>query len=145
MDKVLVVYADRHLTTATIARAAGDQLTKDGFQVDVRRAAAAPDAWKYAAVIVGSPTSAGRWRRDVIHYLRAQAPDLAERPTWLFQCLEESRGQDGHHIPPVVSRLCFEVDAGPIKTFRENARHTEVTEWARRIGDHLHAGVLTPA
>lgn len=138
MDKVLVVYADRNPTAATIARAAGDQLSKDGIQVDVRPVSAAPDAWKYAAVIVGSPSSAGRWRKDVIHYLRAQAPDLAERPSWLFQCLEAPRARDGHHVPQVVRRLCFEVGAEPIKTFSENARHTDVTGWARLIGDQTH-------
>ena len=85
MKTVLVVYASRMGSTGEIAAAVGRQLAGRGYDVEVHAAATARDARLYDAVIVGSAVYMGRWDRTALRYLQAQAPDLAERPAWLFQ------------------------------------------------------------
>jgi menaquinone-dependent protoporphyrinogen oxidase len=85
MKTVLVAYASRMGSTQEIATAIGDQLTGRGFDVQVVAAAAAPNARIFDAVVLGSALYTGRWDRDAVDYLRRNAPDLADRPTWLFQ------------------------------------------------------------
>ena len=85
MKSVLVVYASRMGSTGEIASRVGERLTRRGYEVDVHSTATARDARLYDAVIVGSAVYLRRWDRTALRYLQAQAPDLAERPTWLFQ------------------------------------------------------------
>ena len=85
MKTVLVAYASRMGSTQEIATAIGDQLTGRGFNVHVVAAAAAPNARTFDAVVLGSALYTGRWDRDALGYLRRNGPDLADRPTWLFQ------------------------------------------------------------
>ena len=100
MKTVLVVYASRMGSTAEIASGVGDQLTRRGFDVEVQSATDARDARLYDSVIVGSPVYLGRWDREALRYLHAQAPDLAERPTWLFQSGPCGENADEQVMPP---------------------------------------------
>lgn len=112
MEKVLVVFASKMGSTGEIAGAIGEQLRLRGLQVDVRPAVEAPDARNYDAVIIGSGVYIRRWHRDALRFLQAQAPDLAERPTWLFQ-----------------SGPC-----GPATETPHNSTPHAVVKWCRRIG-----------
>lgn len=135
MEKVLVVYASTMGSTAEIARAIGDQLTERGFEVDVLPTSKAPDAPHYDAVVVGSAVYLGHWDKRAMHYVQDQAPDLAERPTWLFQsgpCGPEASGQllhTTHHL----TQICVEIGALPVKTFAGNLDRTRATSWLTRL------------
>jgi len=130
METVLVVYASKMGSTAEIAEAIGRQLTERGFSVDVTSTDHALDARKYGAVIVGSAVYLRRWDKKAVHYLQDQAPDLAERPTWLFQ--SGPCGPDAlehFEAPHVVTQLCIEIGATGPKTFGGNLDPHRAKTW----------------
>jgi menaquinone-dependent protoporphyrinogen oxidase len=142
MERVLVVHATRMGSTAEIAEAIGRQLSSRGFEVDVRPSTSAMDARLYDAVVVGSAVYLGHWDKNALHYLQAQAPDLAERPTWLFQsgpCGAETLEHAGtqHHVIDVCSRI----GAAPPKTFGGNLDPARARTWlARRLAKGGRSG-----
>ena len=136
MKTVLVVYASRMGSTAEIASAVGDRFTRRGYDVDVHSTAAALDARLYDAVIVGSAVYLRRWDRDALGYLQAQAPDLAERPTWLFQSGPCGPGARTERSPtparrrPVLRRHRHR----PTRDLRRQPRQVQGQDLARRAG-----------
>ena len=145
MEKVLIAYSGQLPATLEVAEAVAQQLVKRGFAVDVRAVCAAQDAWKYDAVIVGSPVTSGHWDKDAIHYLRAQAPDLAERPTWLFQCSDAgSGGAYPYRLPRPVTQFCYEAGAHDVASFEPDQHLTdEAATWADGIADQLIPSLVT--
>jgi len=119
INAVLVTYASHRESTADIASAIGEHLTHRGYRVDVRSAASAPDARLYGAVIVGSALHLGHWDHHAVAYLKHQAADLAERPTWLFQSGPGEPTSDAEKIavPHAVHKLCFGIGAEDPVTF----------------------------
>jgi menaquinone-dependent protoporphyrinogen oxidase len=143
MNTVLVVYASQMGSTAEIAAVVGDQLTRRGFHVDVQSTAAARDARLYDAVIVGSPVYFGRWDRTALRFLQAQAPDLAERPTWLFQSGPCGPGASTEpaRTPRAVERFCAAVGIAAPVTFGGNLDRSKARTWlARRVATGNLAG-----
>jgi menaquinone-dependent protoporphyrinogen oxidase len=122
MKKVLVVFASRMGSTGEIAATIGKQLTSRGFEVDVRPAWQAHDARNYDAVIVGSAIYLRHWDRQALEYLQAQAPDLAERPTWLFQSGPCGPATEIAHTdaPRAVVKFCQEIGIAEPTTFGGN-------------------------
>jgi menaquinone-dependent protoporphyrinogen oxidase len=96
-----------------------EHLTHRGYQVDVRSAASAPDARLYGAVIVGSALHLGHWDHHAVAYLKHQAADLAERPTWLFQSGPSEPTSDAERtaVPHAVHKLCFGIGTEDPVTF----------------------------
>ncbi len=135
MDKILVAYASRMGSTKEIAVAIGDQLTRRGFEVDVQPAAVAENAGHYRAVIVGSAIYLRHWDKDALRYLHSQAPDLAERPTWLFQsgpCDPEAPVAETG-VPHAISQICFEIGVKPPMTFGGNLDPRRAKRWLARL------------
>ncbi|MCW2804006.1 MAG: flavodoxin [Propionibacteriaceae bacterium] len=135
MKKVLVAYATRMGSTGEIAEAIGEQIRSRGFEVDVQPCHDAHDAWTYDAVIVGSAVYVGHWDKDAVDYLKHQAPDLAERPTWLFQsgpCGEGSEHEQTD-VPRAIRKLDFEIGLEPPMTFGGRLDHSKavgpVSRW----------------
>jgi len=85
MTRVLVAYASKMDSTREIADKIGSRLDEAGFDVLVRSCADAPPARGFSAVVIGSAIYMRRWLRDATTYLAREAPDLAVRPTYLFQ------------------------------------------------------------
>lgn len=136
MKSVLVVYASRMGSTGEIASLVGERLTRRGYKIDVLSAATARDARLYDAVIVGSAVYLRRWDRTALRYLQAQAPDLAERPAWLFQsgpCGPGARTEPVR-IPRAVARFCAKIGMAAPVTFGGNLDESRATTWlARRV------------
>ena len=133
MGRILVVYASRMGSTGEIAQAIGKQLTSRGFSVDVRPTTSAPDAPSYDAVVVGSAVYNGHWDKHAVHYLQDQAPDLAERPTWLFQsgpCGPSALG--GGATPHHIAQICSEIGARSPRTFGGNLDPARANTWLAR-------------
>jgi menaquinone-dependent protoporphyrinogen oxidase len=138
MDKVLVAYASRMGSTKEVALAIGDQLTRRGFIVDVQPAATAENAGHYRAVILGSAVYLQHWDKDALRYLRSQAPELSEMPTWLFQsgpCDPETPTKDST-VPHAVAQLCFEIGLKRPMTFGGNLDPQLAKRWLERIVAH---------
>jgi menaquinone-dependent protoporphyrinogen oxidase len=137
MEKVLVVFASRMGSTGEIAAEIGKQLTRRGFEVDVYPAREAPDAPGYGAVIVGSGVYLRRWHPDAVRYLKAQAPDLAERSTFLFQsgpCGPTS--ETSTSTPHTVATLCCHIGANPPTTFGGNLDPAKANSLLARLITH---------
>src|SRR5438309_1564010 len=98
---VLVAYAGLTASAEAIAWIVAQHLRDAGLAVDVRPCEQAADAWKYDAVVLGSAVHGHHWDRAAVEYLRAQAPDLAERPTWLYESgsTEDVGLPDELHLP----------------------------------------------
>ena len=129
MKTVLVAYASRMGSTQEIAAAIGDQLTTRGFDVEVAAAETTPSARSFDAVILGSALYMGRWERDAVDYLKRQAPDLTDRPTWLFQSGPSGPPAEGKPTPTpgAVQRLCGKIGLAAPTTFGGNLDHSRAT------------------
>ncbi|MFC7619422.1 flavodoxin domain-containing protein [Microlunatus sp. GCM10028923] len=118
MSRVLITYASRMGSTAEIARALGDQLIRRGVDAVVLPTDRVRSLTGFDAVVVGSAVYLRRWLPEALHWLKANAPELAERPTWLFQsgpCGADSPDPD--RVPRAVDRLAFAIGAEPPVTF----------------------------
>jgi menaquinone-dependent protoporphyrinogen oxidase len=164
-NSVLVAYSSRMGATAEIGSAIGEHLGHRGFEVEVRGIANAPDARLYSAVIVGSALHRGQWDRDAVAYLKHQAADLSERPTWLFQVGPCEQAFDGVHpaIAHAVHKLCFGIGIEDPITFGGSADQAvskshpshwlssghdqtgafrdwhQISQWADAVADQLDA------
>lgn len=69
MAKILVAYATMSGTTADVAQAVGEELTKAGVQVEVLPIRQVKSLAGYDGVVVGGPMIAG-WHRDALGFLR---------------------------------------------------------------------------
>ena len=83
MAKVLVAYATKHHSTAEIARAVAEELRARGHDAEAVEAGSAT-AEGYDAVVLGSATYMGRWRREARHFLSHERDRLARIPFWVF-------------------------------------------------------------
>ena len=92
MTCVLVAYATKHGSTAEIAQAITEELTRQGIDADCRRADEVKRLDGYDAVVLGSAVYMKRWQPDARKLLRKHAGELAERPFWIF-----SSGPFGEH------------------------------------------------
>ncbi|HYI19121.1 MAG TPA: flavodoxin domain-containing protein [Solirubrobacteraceae bacterium] len=84
MTRVLVAYASKHGSTAEIAQAISEELTRQGLEVDCRRADEVKHLDGYDAVVLGSAVYMKRWQADARKLLRRHADELAKRPFWIF-------------------------------------------------------------
>jgi menaquinone-dependent protoporphyrinogen oxidase len=146
-NSVLITYASHRERTADIASAIGEHLMQRGYEVDVRAISSAPDARLYSAVIIGSTLHMGHWDRHAVAYLKHQAADLAERPTWLFQSEPTEPPRDGDHTATshAVHRLCFGIGIPDPMIFNCHAPSGdfrdwhEVSTWADEVANRLDA------
>ena len=72
-NRVLMAYGSKHGATAEIAEAIGEMIREAGLDVDVLRAGAVKDLAPYAAVVLGIAVYAGRWHKEAVRFLEAQA------------------------------------------------------------------------
>lgn len=83
-NTILVAYASKYGATAGIAEKIGEVLRQDGFQVDVLPANNVKDFTQYKAVIIGSASYIGQWRKEAVKLISNDEKPLAERQVWLF-------------------------------------------------------------
>jgi len=83
-NTILVAYASKYGTTAGIAEKIGEVLREDGFQVDVLPADNVKDITPYKAVIIGSASYIGQWRKEAVKLLSNNEKSLAGQQVWLF-------------------------------------------------------------
>lgn len=82
--KVLVSAASKHGATGDIAKAIGDALVAEGFEVVVLPPDAVKSVAEYDAVVLGSGVYVGHWMDAAKDLVERAGADLAARPVWLF-------------------------------------------------------------
>jgi menaquinone-dependent protoporphyrinogen oxidase len=83
MNKILVAYATMAGSTADVAQAVGEEISKNGFQVDVLPISDIKDIDTYDGVVVGAPMIMG-WHRDAIRFLRKYRDSFQHIPLAVF-------------------------------------------------------------
>jgi hypothetical protein len=139
--KILIAYAGSE-PTLEVAFALATELTRLGHVVHTRPAGNAFGARHFDAVVVGSAVQRWHWAPEAVSYLRQQAPDLVERPTFLFQTVETSPAHEAP-VPWAVQRLAFEIGCAPPTSFPPAGDpdwQAVVQSWAGRIHATLAAG-----
>ena len=124
MSRILVSFASASGTTKAVATELGAELRRLGHDVVVRPCRTSPGSFAFDAVVVGSSLHHGRWLRDAMSYIQAEAPDLAERSTWLFQTGPCADGEEGGHVgatpvPDQVLRYALDIGAAGPATFSQ--------------------------
>ena len=105
MAKILITSAGSAPVVA-VAHLVASALRDTGHGVTLADADGAPDARHFDAVVVGSELYGHHhWVRTAVNYLKNQAPDLAERPTFLYECVSCSEAVTPHN----VQRLAYEI------------------------------------
>lgn len=82
--RVLVTYASKYGATAEIAEKIGDVIRKSGLAVDVMPVKNVNDVTPYTAVVLGSASYIGRWRKEAVQFLKNNMELLSGVPVWVF-------------------------------------------------------------
>lgn len=82
--RVLVTWGSKRGGTEGIARIVGEQLQREGFDVDVLPSRAAAKATSFDAVIVGGALYANRWHPAARRFVNRQEKRLRGVPAWFF-------------------------------------------------------------
>lgn len=96
MVRVLVAYATNAGSTAEVAEAVGEELTRTGAQVEVRRLDETAGIEGYGAVVVGAPMIMG-WHRAALKFVRKHQHELAKVKVGYF-LTAMSLTQTQHHL-----------------------------------------------
>ncbi|GAA3842125.1 flavodoxin domain-containing protein [Streptomyces phyllanthi] len=163
-DSVLVAYGTTNGSTARIAEAIAEVLSKEGLTAEALPARSVESVAPYDAVVVGGGLYAGRWQKDARRFVRRHRHELAERPLWLFSSGPLDASASERDIPPVpgVRKAMVRLDAREHVTFggrlEEGAKgwvarmilrngkggdfrdFVRIEEWAGRIGRELTGG-----
>lgn len=82
--RVLVTYATRGESTASVAIAIGRILAADGIRVDVLPVGVIKSVEIYSAVIVGSGVHNGVWLPEATDFVEEHAPAMQQKPLAVF-------------------------------------------------------------
>ena len=104
---VLVTASSRHGSTAGIADAIADGLTKRGIEARMVSPEDIMGLDAYTAVVIGSAVYAGHWLEEGRTLVDSHAAGLRDLPVWLFS--SGPLGEPGHLKPEEET-----VDAAPI-------------------------------
>ncbi len=82
--KILVAYASKKGSTAEIAIKIGEVLRQKGLQADVLPVDKVRDLTSYKAVVLGSASYFGLWRKEAVKFISENEKQLSELSVWLF-------------------------------------------------------------
>jgi menaquinone-dependent protoporphyrinogen oxidase len=82
--RVLVTTASKHGSTEEIGRFIGEVLVEQGIEVGALPPEDVISLHRYDAVIMGSAVYAGHWMTSMKKMAHRLAPELLDRPVWLF-------------------------------------------------------------
>ena len=81
---VLVTAASKHGATRELAETIARVLEEHGLSTELVEMDEVDDLGSYDAYVVGSGIYLGNWLKEARRFIDAHAPELAQRPTWLF-------------------------------------------------------------
>jgi menaquinone-dependent protoporphyrinogen IX oxidase len=82
-SKILIAYTTNAGTTADVAQIIGEELGREGTQVDIRRLEEVDDIAAYMAVVVGGPMIMG-WHKAALKFLKKHQAALSRVPVAYF-------------------------------------------------------------
>ena len=137
-DKVLVTYSSKHGATAEIAEKIGEILKATGLEADVKDVKQAGDPSGYKAAVVGSAAYMGRWRGDIVKYLKNNTSKLAGMPVWLFMSGPSGKGDPtellkGVIYPPGLKPVIDAVKPRDVKPFHGDTSASRFSGWEKWI------------
>jgi menaquinone-dependent protoporphyrinogen oxidase len=132
--RILVAYTTNAGTTADVAQAIGEELGKDGVQVEVRRLEEVTSLDPYAAVVVGGPMIMG-WHSAAVKFVKKHQRALSQVPVAYFltaMSLTQTGETSVDATPIYVDTLLVKApkDAARL-SFRE--RYATVTNYLRPV------------
>ena len=87
-NKILVAYASKYGSTATVAEAIGQTFREEGAEVDVLPAKQVKNIAQYNAVVIGSGVYMGKWLKDSMRLIKQNKEVLNKMPVAYFEvCL----------------------------------------------------------
>jgi menaquinone-dependent protoporphyrinogen oxidase len=104
-DKILVTYASRNGSTASVAEAIGKTLAESGAQVDVLPMQAVTDLAPYRAVVAGSAIRAAQWLPEAMQFVQAHRAELARKPFAAFLVCMTLAMKNGNYREQVAAWL----------------------------------------
>ena len=81
---VLVTAASKHGATRELAETIARVLEEHGLSTELVEMDEVDDLGSYDAYVVGSGIYLGNWLKEARRFIDAHAPELAQRPTWLY-------------------------------------------------------------
>lgn len=139
MKRILVAYASMAGSTAEVARVVGEELARDGSQVDVLPLDQVQSLEGYAGVVVGAPLILG-WHRDALRFLRKHRKDFERIPLAIFAMalsLTKTGEMSLNGVPVTIDEKLPKVpeQAGKL-TFRE--RYARLSNYLAPILKAIH-------
>lgn len=117
MGKILVAYATMAGSTAEVAQAVGEELSRGGLQVEVLPMGEVRDLTPYAGVVVGGPMIMG-WHRGALKFLKKHRSSFQHKPLAVF-VMAMSLTQTGEtSVGDVEVNLDENLPKPPIRTDR---------------------------
>jgi menaquinone-dependent protoporphyrinogen IX oxidase len=102
MSKILVAYGTRHGSAREIAEHIGETLTKEGHEVDVKRATKSVAVDDYDLVVIGSGIQVGSWTKEAKNFLRLNSSALKWKKTAIYvscgDVLEEEKREESYKL-----------------------------------------------
>ena len=80
--KVLVLFVTKYGATAEIAEKIAEVLQAGGAQTDVMDVKRVKSLAEYSAVVLGSTSYIGSWRREMTRFVEKNAVELAQKIVW---------------------------------------------------------------
>jgi menaquinone-dependent protoporphyrinogen oxidase len=134
MERILVAYTTNAGTTEEVAAVIGEELGKDGAQVDVRRIEEIADLESYTAVVVGGPMIMG-WHKAAVKFVKKHQQALGQVPVAYFltamsltQTGETSIGATPLCIDPMLAKAPKNANRLSLKE-----RYATVTNYLRPV------------
>jgi len=122
MGKILIAYASMAGSTAEIAQAIAEEITRGGLQVDVLPFRQVKSLENYTGVIVGAPMIMG-WHRSALGFLKKHRRTLRQIPLAVFiaaMSLTRTAETNVEGIPVFVDEKLPKAPANAARlTFRE--------------------------
>ena len=110
MKSVLITYATNAGSTAQVAQVIGEELGKNGAQVQVRRLEEVTSVEPYDAVVVGAPMIMG-WHGGAVRFVKKHQQALSQKPVAFFltamnltQTDEKSIGAIPIYVDPALAK-----------------------------------------
>ena len=140
---ILITYAEEGGESTLIVRLAiAHELINAGHDVDLYPCDRAPQVRDYDAVVVGSMIKHRRWQAEAVSFLRRNAADLADRPTYLFQTA--GTAQDDQSEPAQnITHLTYQIGIAGPQTFdtvgmNPGEQRERAAAWGRQVGRDLN-------
>lgn len=114
MSKILVAYSTNSGSTAEVAQAVADELTRGGHTAEVQPIPEIKNLGGYDSVVVGAPMIFG-WHNFANKFVSQHAKELAGKKVAYFACAMRLTEILGESLPPIPLVLDPNLAANPQK------------------------------